>query len=144
MTKAEILSSILATVQYTGKDSSDVTRIRETLTEVATALRPYKIYTATLTQSSTAAPTAEVLENTLGGTLVWTRSGAGTYVGTLANAFSLTKTSAIAASFGSATNSFDMDLGLSVNAVTLGSYDAAGSPADGKLTKTLVEIRVYE
>jgi hypothetical protein len=43
-----------------------------------------KRYSAKLTQTGTAAPVATVLENTLGGTLVWTRSSAGVYVGTLA------------------------------------------------------------
>lgn len=46
-----------------------------------------KIYRALLTQTGTDAPVATVLENTLGGTLVWTRSQAGNYVGTLAGAF---------------------------------------------------------
>lgn len=49
-----------------------------------------KVYRALLTQSSTDAPTATVLENTLGGTVVWTRIDAGQYVGTLAGAFSIT------------------------------------------------------
>ena len=32
-----------------------------------------KVYRALLSQTGTAAPTATVLENTLGGTVVWTR-----------------------------------------------------------------------
>jgi hypothetical protein len=47
----------------------------------------YKVYTALLTQTGTTAPVAKVLENTLGGTLVWTRNGDGQYVATLAGAF---------------------------------------------------------
>ena len=46
-----------------------------------------KVYRATLTQTGTGAPTPTVEENTLGGTLVWTRSSAGVYVGTLSDAF---------------------------------------------------------
>lgn len=46
-----------------------------------------KVYAALLTQSGTDAPVATVLENTLGGTVVWTRHGAGAYDGTLAGAF---------------------------------------------------------
>lgn len=53
----------------------------------------YKVYRALLSQSGTNAPTAVVLENTLGGTLVWTRSNAGKYVGTLAGAFPINKCS---------------------------------------------------
>lgn len=51
-----------------------------------------KIYMALLTQSGTDAPVATVLQNTLGGTVVWTRIGIGSYEGTLANAFTENKT----------------------------------------------------
>lgn len=51
-----------------------------------------KIYRANLTQADTDAPVATVLENTLGGTVVWTRSSAGLYLGTLADAFVENKT----------------------------------------------------
>ena len=39
--------------------------------------RPYKVYTALLTQSGTNAPVATVLENTLGGEIVWSRINPG-------------------------------------------------------------------
>lgn len=51
-----------------------------------------KVYRANLTQASTDPPTATVLENSLGGTVVWTRDSAGIYTGTLAGAFLATKT----------------------------------------------------
>lgn len=49
-------------------------------------------YVAILTQASTDAPTAVVLENTLGGTVVWTRDSGGVYDGTLVGAFPVAKT----------------------------------------------------
>ena len=49
--------------------------------------RPYKVYTALLTQSETDAPVATVLENTLGGEVVWSREGVGVYLATLTGAF---------------------------------------------------------
>lgn len=52
----------------------------------------YKVYTALLTQSGTDAPTATVLQNTLGGTVIWTRDSQGTYYGTLSGAFTTGKT----------------------------------------------------
>ena len=58
----------------------------------AVAARPYKVYTALLSQTGTNAPTATVLENTLGGTIVWTRNLQGEYYGTLTGAFTLGKT----------------------------------------------------
>ena len=51
----------------------------------------YKVYTALLSQSGTASPTAIVLQNTIGD-IVWTRPGDGYYVGTLNNAFTENKT----------------------------------------------------
>ena len=67
---------------YTMQDISD--------SVVVTA--PYKVYTALLTQSGTSAPVATILQNTLGGTPVWSRSGVGTYAITLAGAFPVDKT----------------------------------------------------
>ena len=52
----------------------------------------YLVYVALLSQSGTDAPVATVLENTLGGAVVWTREGGGEYVGTLASAFTENKT----------------------------------------------------
>jgi len=52
----------------------------------------YLVYTALLTQSGTDAPVANVLENTLGGTVVWARDNAGSYTATLSNAFTANKT----------------------------------------------------
>jgi len=51
-----------------------------------------KTYRALVSQSGTAAPTATVLENSLGGTVVWARGSAGTYTGTLTGAFTSAKT----------------------------------------------------
>jgi hypothetical protein len=48
---------------------------------------PYKVYTALLTQTETDDPVATVLENSLGGTLVWTRNSDGDYTATLIGAF---------------------------------------------------------
>ena len=52
----------------------------------------YLVYTAILNQSGTDAPVANVLQNTLGGTVVWARDGAGSYTATLSNAFTENKT----------------------------------------------------
>jgi len=60
--------------------------------KVAGSVVGVKRYKALLTQTGTNAPVATVLENTLGGTVVWTRTGAGVYVGTLASAFTVEKT----------------------------------------------------
>jgi hypothetical protein len=51
-----------------------------------------KVYKALLTQSGTDAPVATILENSLGGTIVWTYNTVGTYIGTLVDAFPSAKT----------------------------------------------------
>jgi len=53
---------------------------------------PYKVYTAILYQVGTSAPTAYVLENTLGGSITWSYVGVGIYYGTLTSAFTANKT----------------------------------------------------
>tara|TARA_R110000822_G_scaffold30374_3_gene88535 strand:- start:79 stop:2118 length:2040 start_codon:yes stop_codon:yes gene_type:complete len=55
----------------------------------------YKVYTALLTQSGTSAPSATVLENTLGGTVTLTYVGAGNYGADLTGAFTANKTAVI-------------------------------------------------
>ena len=47
----------------------------------------YLVYTALLSQSGTDDPVATVLQNTLGGTVAWTRAAAGQYSGTKTGAF---------------------------------------------------------
>ena len=53
--------------------------------------RPYKVYTALLSQSGTDAPVATVLENTLGD-IVWSYVVPGIYTGTLFDTFLENKT----------------------------------------------------
>lgn len=57
----------------------------------------YLVYTALLTQSGTDAPVATVLENTLGGTPVWSRQASGTFRATLTNLFTSNKSTAFVA-----------------------------------------------
>jgi len=81
--------------QPAGEINAVVEAVRTNADQLDTALagaRPYKSYVALLSQSGTAAPTAVVLENTLGGTVVWTRQNVGEYIATLLGAFTLNKT----------------------------------------------------
>lgn len=52
----------------------------------------YARYVALLSQTGTDAPVATVLENTLEGAIVWSYSNVGSYIGTLAGAFTENKT----------------------------------------------------
>jgi hypothetical protein len=102
----------------------------------------YLVYTALLTQSGTSAPVATVLENTLGGTVVWSYDDVGVYIGTLAGAFVIGQTACIMSPVSGGTSrlsphSFNPDF------VELYVYDLSDAGADDYLVSTFVEIRVY-
>lgn len=102
----------------------------------------YLKYVALLSQSGTDDPTAIVLENTLGGTVVWTREDVGFYVGTLAGAFVEDKTALFIV------NTRGLDTGIFItrgnsNAVEIQTGDSDGTSRDSYLDVTTVEIRVY-
>ncbi len=110
----------------------------------------YLVYTALLTQSGTDAPVATVLENTLGGTVVWSYSDVGRYVGTLSGAFTSNKT-AIFCNLG-----VDLSAPVTVrmegyrnnaNTVEVRLYDpindATSDDILGDNMTSIIEIRVY-
>lgn len=101
----------------------------------------YLKYVALLSQTGTNAPTAIVLENTLGGTVVWTRADAGEYTGTLSSVFTENKTFILVGMNGGALISLsaypDTD-----SAIQVETRDS-GSLADDILFLAPIEIRVY-
>lgn len=108
----------------------------------------YKVYIALLTQTSTNAPVATVLENTLGGTVVWTRSIEGNYVATLASAFPSGKVVCFCGMGAEALTSLVVANRQDNNTVLLQAATFNGStPAyentDDTLLDTPIEIRVY-
>lgn len=54
--------------------------------------RPYRVYTALLTQSGSNAPNATVLENTFPAALTWTRASTGIYNVALSGSFPISGT----------------------------------------------------
>lgn len=96
----------------------------------------YLVYTALLTQSGTDAPVATVLENTLGGTVVWTRDDVGDYYGTLNGVFTENKTW-FSVPKANSSNPLAMSW-ANVNTVRVQS-----NSLDGNLDITSIEIRVY-
>jgi hypothetical protein len=117
-------------------------------TELATlgqvnSFRPYKVYTALLSQSGTTAPVATVLENTLGGAPVWSYNVTGEYIGTLTSAFVVNKTFLnIKNNIHSISSEFTSSIGrISANQIVVGSK-TNGTASDGTLQGS-IEIRVY-
>lgn len=111
----------------------------------------YSVYTALISQTGTSDPTVTVLQNTLSGTPVWTRSSTGVYVATLTGAFPANKTTPFnsglvyeSSGFGTG---YDGQMGgrrTSDDTWTLIVTDYVnGDPFDGSLSDHFIEIRVY-
>ncbi len=97
---------------------------------------PYKVYTALLTQTGTENPIATVLQNTLGGIVVWRRTSAGSYEGRLAEAFPLIKTWNIIAGVLNVTV-------MSSRITDVNTILVDTNATDGILNSTSLEIKVY-
>ena len=98
----------------------------------------YKVYTALLTQAGAAAPVATVLQNTTGGTIVWSKTGTGAYTATISDSlFTLNKTM-VFINGGSATSTANIEWASPTRTtVTL------DTTADSVLTGASLEIRIY-
>lgn len=106
---------------------------------------PYLKYVALITQSGSSAPTAIVLENTLGGTVVWTRTTTGVYRATLASAFTINKTAVFATTGVPANGAVINEVRFyRVNADYI-ALETRGDNAyvDSNIANLTVEIRVY-
>jgi hypothetical protein len=104
----------------------------------------YKVYTALLSQTGTDAPTATVLQNTLGGNPVFTYVGVGEYNITLTNAFPENKTFYLTSPTGGSGQAVVELNREDNNTILVLSFSVSGAElADQILEKTPVEIRIY-
>jgi len=113
------------------------------------AIKPYKVYTAIITQTGTDAPTAVVLQNTLGITPTLTRFATGNYRITASNTFTANKTFCIVGQEANSGTGMNYIWASDSNddEVLLQTYDGAGLGAaltDDKMDRLAVEIRVYK
>ena len=111
---------------------------------VQAAARPYKVYTALVTQTLDSAPVANVLENTLGGSVSFSRVSTGIYRISLTGAFTLNKTW-FSYTRGITNNALNV-----INAIRRVDNDTIefnsvvnGSFFDGQTGNDAIEIRVY-
>lgn len=112
----------------------------------ATAGQP-KVYRALLTQTGVAAPVATILENTLGGTPVWSYIGTGNYNATLVGAFPSGKTFLLWADstvddISNTTIRVELKR-LNANVLQLLVYDPGNAGANNELSQNSVQILVY-
>lgn len=99
----------------------------------------YSVYTALLTQTSTNAPVATVLENTLGITPTWVRDMTGAYY-VQDNIFTTPKTVCVIGSPSARQHIYTMI--VDSNQVYITTF-YNGTDTDGLLSNTSIEIRVY-
>ena len=115
-----------------------------------TNILPYKVYTALLNQTGATEPTAIVLDNTLGGNVIWTRDGVGIYTATLIGAFpDENKFFTLNAATGIySTNSQILVYWNDINSFQLNTFAGNGvsipySPTDDLIFNYPLEIKVY-
>jgi hypothetical protein len=136
--KLQVTGKITASVAPT--NPTDVVRLAE-----LEAVRPYKVYTAFISQSGTSAPTVTVLENTLGGAISWAYTGVGIYTGTLSGVFTLSKTW-VHTNLGnsSVVDGIVRGVHVDLNTVIVNTYNTSAVGSDNILNANgLLEIRVY-
>ena len=110
--------------------------------QVQAIAKPYKVYTALLTQTGTNAPVAIVLENTLGGTVTFERSGVGNYTAvSVGNLFTLDKT-VVFNSSGQFVGTYNF-YPTNTSRIALNNVNVSGVVADSLMQKLSIEIRVY-
>ena len=108
----------------------------------------YTVYTALITQTGTDAPVATVLQNTTGGTIVWTRNSTGRYLATISGATYTANKTAILLTSGSAsaTDGKFLKVEDSGNTTVQAFYNfdtSANTAQDGIVTGAMIEIRIY-
>lgn len=117
-------------------------KIDEIIRKVNESPEPtYKVYSALLAQSGEDAPTATVLENTLGGDIIWERITDGEYSGTLTDAFTLNKSWSTYPTISGQDSTILVDF-LDVNTFYISTF-SSGVAADNLLDNASIEIRVY-
>lgn len=116
--------------------------VDQKLNELAESLQPYKKYRALLTQVGTDNPiVVDLMENTLGGEVVWSRDSEGVYLGVLTSGFPNTKTYCM---LGTAGVGVDYSVfPLDNNTIQLKTWNnQTTSFSDGQLNESYIEILV--
>ncbi|WP_316632363.1 hypothetical protein [uncultured Flavobacterium sp.] len=135
----------------TGSPTAPTAAVGTNTTQVATTAfvqanaRPYKVYTAIVSQTAGGIPTAIVLENTLGGAVTWSKNQVGFFNMNSTGLFTLDKTVVLSSNglnYEDASNynvTWDADSTDTIRLYT----STAIEPKDDLLRKSLIEIRVY-
>ena len=110
--------------------------------QVQAITKPYKVYTALLTQTGTNAPVAIVLENTLGGTVTFERTEVGNYSAvSVGNLFTPDKT-VVFYNSGQFVGTYNFHQ-VNTSRIALYNVNVSGVATDSLIQKLSIEIRVY-
>lgn len=150
MSKTTLLASAATIKAETNPRANTATRVGTMLEDIINESVPYKVYKALLTQTGTSAPTAVILQNTFGATLVITRGGVGDYTITLAGAFTANKTVIKHKTIVMYDNTISFIGGAFISrrvdsdTIQLFTQDTiGGTDTDAILTNEYIEIEVY-
>lgn len=116
------------------------------LSEFTNSAPLYKTYVALISQTGTNAPTAIVLENTFGGTVVWSRVGNGVYSATLTGVFTDSKTAVFCTkdiTSPTGTGGVMIRGGWGSTSTVNVTVVTSNGGADGQIANSAIEIRVY-
>lgn len=119
-------------------------RVEKLESSLSDSIRPYKVYTALLTQSGTDAPVATVLENTLG-SITFSRTDIGKY-GIISNQlFTINKTAILSGSEYIFNPTLVSSSVSDSSLIEMSTVDVTGvnNYSDDILASNLIEIRVY-
>lgn len=125
------------------------TNIRNAAVDSVNDAYPYLVWTGLISQSSTSAPSSTaVLKNNTGGTISWSRTSAGLYVGELS-----VNTILAAKAWTVITSNVDgsqvyctrlSDSTFNIKTVIRSLVNGADSAVDAKLSSTPFELRIYK
>ena len=127
---------------------NEINKLKDILKELLSRdSRPYKVYTALLTQIGTDAPIAEVLENTLGD-IVWSYYAEGQYKAQLIGKLLLNKRVILVSPTNTAdgtTNGYSVfsDEDISNDSFIVKFISITGEPLNGLVQPRGIEIKVY-
>ena len=117
--------------------------------QVQAIAKPYKVYTALLTQTGTNAPVATVLENTLGITISFSYTTVGRYKAVFSTPFTGVQLDKVVAFIDASTHGYGQGGAtikhaiVAANSLDFYSFSNATTLADSFINGTLFEIRLY-
>lgn len=144
----EYIVNLITAIQSLNNQAQTTTNnleaLEQTISEIEVPEVNYKIYRAILTQNSSDDPTAVVLENTLGESVVWKRSTTGGYTAEISSGFNVAKTFYKTNGFATVNVQLFSFINTFNNKIVLNIRDILTNlPVDSVLNNTPIEIIVY-